>query len=65
MPAPVTIALTDEEREEFQRLCRSGKTPARIKERLSIILLADEDLSNGEIAERLPFRDPLINEAFF
>ncbi|WP_444957671.1 helix-turn-helix domain-containing protein [Microbulbifer sp. ZKSA002] len=55
VPAPVTIALTDEERKEFQRLCRSGKTPAGIKERLSIVLLGDEDLSNREITERLPF----------
>lgn len=55
MPAPVAIALTDEERKEFNRICRSGKTSARLKERLSIILLADEGLSNGEIAERLPF----------
>ena len=55
MPAPVAIALTDEEREEFRRRCRSGKTPARLKERLSIVLLADEGLSNNEIAERLPF----------
>ncbi|WP_444917102.1 hypothetical protein [Microbulbifer sp. JMSA003] len=57
MSAPVTIALTDEERKEFQRLCRSGKTPAGIKERLSIVLLGDEDLSNREITERLPFSD--------
>lgn len=55
MPAPIPISLTDEQREDYRRICRSGKTPARIKERLSIILLADEGLSNNEIAERLPF----------
>lgn len=55
MPAPVVIALTDEEREEFRRRCRSGKTPARLKERLSIVLFADEGLSNNQIAECLPF----------
>ena len=55
MPAPVTITLSEEEREEFHRLCRSGKTPARLKERLSIVLLADEGLSNAEIFEQLPF----------
>lgn len=55
MPAPIDIALTDQEREEFHRLCRSGKTPARLKERLSIILLADEGLSNSAISEHLPF----------
>lgn len=55
MPAPVTITLSEEERKEFHRLCRSGKTPARLKERLSIVLLADEGLSNAEISEQLPF----------
>lgn len=55
MPAPIAIALTNEERTEFHRCCRSGKTPARLKERLSIVLLADEGLSNVEISERLPF----------
>jgi transposase len=55
MPAPVVIALTDEVRQEFHRCCRSGKTPARLKERLSIVLLADEGLTNVEIAEQLPF----------
>lgn len=55
MPAPITIALTEEQRGEYHRWCRSGKTPARLKERLSIILLADEGLSNSEISDRLPF----------
>lgn len=55
MPAPVTIALTEEERNEFQRRCRSGKTPTRLKERLSIVLFADEGLTNNEISERMPF----------
>ena len=54
MTLPVLIDLTDEERIEFHRLCRSGKTEARLKERLSIILLADEGLTNGEIAEAMP-----------
>lgn len=35
-------------------MCRSGKTPVRIKERLSVVLLADEGLTNGEIAEHVP-----------
>lgn len=55
MPAPVAISLTEEERKEFYRRCRSKKTPARLKERLSIVLLADEGLTNNEILERLPF----------
>ena len=55
MPAPVIVSLTDEQRVEFERLCRSGKTPSRIKERLSIVLLADEGLTNEEIVKSLPF----------
>lgn len=55
MPAPILISLTDHQRTEFERRCRSGKTPARIKERLSIILLADAGLTNEEIAQLLPF----------
>lgn len=54
MPAPILIELTEVERKEFHRLCRSGKTPVRMKERLSIALLADEGLSNTEIAEHIP-----------
>lgn len=54
MAAQTLISLSNVERAEFQRLCRSGKTPGRLKERLSIILLADEGLSNGEIAQLMP-----------
>ncbi|ASJ73489.1 IS630 family transposase [Granulosicoccus antarcticus] len=54
MPAPIFIEITEVEREEFHRLCRSGKTPVRLKERLSIVLLADEGLTNTEIAEHVP-----------
>ncbi len=57
MPAPVVITLRAKELDEFTRRRRSGKTPVRIKERLSIVLLADEGLSNAEIAGLLP--DPL------
>lgn len=60
MPAPVIIELTEEQRNEFHRCCRSGKTPRRLKERLSIVLLADEGLSNYEICKRLPFSIPKI-----
>lgn len=48
------INLSEDERSEFQRRCCSGKTPARIKERLSIVLLADEGLNNVEIANHMP-----------
>jgi len=54
MPAPTIIELTEQERQEFHRLCRSGKTPVRLKERLSIVLLADEGLTNVEIAQFVP-----------
>lgn len=54
MSAPILIELTDQEREEFHRRCRSGKTEVRLKERLSIVLLADEGLTNTEIAEQIP-----------
>ena len=54
MAAPVPITLTDEERQEYHRRCRSGKTTKRVKERLSIVLLADEGLSNREIKNLLP-----------
>jgi transposase len=60
MPASTLIELTEQEREEFHRLCRSGKTPVRIKERLSIVLLADEGLTNAEIAQEIPISAPTI-----
>jgi len=54
MPAAVDIVLSEKERKEFYRLCRSGTTPARMKERLSIVLLADEGLTKAEIAKQMP-----------
>ena len=54
MGAPAAIVLSPEERKEYERLCRSGMTAVRLKERLAIILLADEGLNNGEISRRLP-----------
>jgi len=56
MPSSIQIDLTEQEREEFHRQCRSGKTTVQMKERLSIVLLADEGLSNVEIAEQLPMQ---------
>jgi len=40
-------------RTDFYRLRRSGTTPARMKKRLSIVLFADEGLTNGEIAQQM------------
>jgi transposase len=54
MPASTIIELSEQERKEFHRLCRSGKTLVRIKERLSVVLLSDEGLTNTEIAEYVP-----------
>ena len=48
------MQLTDEEREEFHQRFRSGKTAVRVKERLSIMLLADVRLTNTEISEHVP-----------
>jgi len=41
MGAPVSIVLQRNERKKYEQLCRSGKTPVRLKERLTIALLAD------------------------
>lgn len=60
MPAATVIELTDEERIEFRRLCRSGKTSIRLKQRLSIVLLADEGLTNTEIADHIPLNSMTV-----
>ena len=60
MPAPTIIELSDIQRDEFQRLCRSGKTTVRLKQRLSIVLLADEGLTNSEIAAHVPLNPMTI-----
>jgi len=53
MPSVLQIELSDEQRNEYHQRCRSGKTEYRLKERLSIVLLADEGLTNVEISEVL------------
>ena len=53
MGAPISIVLQRNERKKYEQLCRSGKTPVRLKERLTIVLLADDGLNNGEIAEHM------------
>ncbi len=55
IPAPVAKSLTEEKCKKFHRRSRSKKTSVRLKERLSIVLLSNEELSNNEISERLPF----------
>ena len=51
MGAPVSIVLQRNERQKYEPLCRSVKTPVRLKERLTIVLPADDGLNNAEIAE--------------
>jgi transposase len=53
MGAPIAIVLSPKDRKRYEQLSRSGKTPARLQERLKIVLLANAGLTNGEIAERL------------
>ena len=53
MGAPVAIDLPSKEQQEYERLCRSGKTPVRLRDRLTIVLLANDGLNNGEIAQQL------------
>jgi transposase len=53
MGAPVSIVLQRSERKKYEQLCRSGKTRVRLKERLTIVLLANDGLNNGEIAQEL------------
>lgn len=61
MPAPTLIELTDEQRNEYRRMCRSGKTEFRLKQRLSIVLLSDEGLNNTEIAEAISISAPTVS----
>lgn len=60
MPAPTVIELSDAQRREYRRLSRSGKTTVRLKQRLSIVLLADEGLTNSEIAAHVPLNPMTI-----
>jgi len=53
MGAPVPIVLSREEKRKYEQMTRSGKTSVRLKERLTIILLANDGLNNGEISERM------------
>ena len=53
MGASVSIVLQRNERKKYKQLCCSGKTTVRLKERLTIVLLADDGLNKGEIAEHM------------
>ena len=54
MPSAVEIRLTTSERTELENICHSTDTAEQIRERLKIILLADDGLTNEEISRRLP-----------
>lgn len=48
---------------DFQRLCRSGKTTVGLKQQPSIVLIAGEGLTNGEVAAHVPL-DPIPIDAW-
>lgn len=50
MRVAVQVVLSEEEREELERLARGRKVPARVVERARIVLLAAEGKQNQEIA---------------
>lgn len=54
------VDLTAEERDELQRLLRSGKTAARKLTRARILLKADDGLTDDEIAEEIGTSVPTI-----
>jgi transposase len=47
------IVLTDEQREQLQRLSRGRRVPVRLAQRASIVLLAADGLENKQIGQRL------------
>jgi transposase len=54
------VDLTAEERDELQRLLRSGKTAARKLTRAQILLKADDGLTDAEIADEIGTCVPTI-----
>jgi len=57
-----SIELTSEQRSDVQALSRQPKAQARFVERARIILLADEGLSNAQIAQRLSTRPARVSK---
>ncbi len=47
------IVLTDEQREELERLSRGRRVSVRLAQRASIVLLAADGLENKQIGELL------------
>jgi putative transposase len=50
---PLLIQVDAGERDELERLLRRHSTSQALAQRISIVLLADEGLNNGEIARKL------------
>jgi len=53
MKRATPIELTDEQRQELERLSRGRRVSVRLAQRASIVLLAAEGLQNKQIGERL------------
>ena len=53
MRRATSIVLTDEQRDQLQRLSRGRRVSVRLAQRASIVLLAAEGLENRQIGERL------------
>lgn len=53
MKQATPIVLTDEQREELERLSRGRRVSVRLAQRASIVLLAADGLENKQIGERL------------
>jgi transposase len=52
-PPPPTIVLTEQEREQLERLVRARATGQQLAARARVILLAADGLSTAEVARRL------------
>ena len=56
------LVLSDEQREQLQGLARSRSLPSGLVNRVRIVLLAAEGVSNKEIASRLGLSQPTVGK---
>jgi hypothetical protein len=65
MSKPLSVSLTDENRESLRHLTRSGIAPARVQTRARILLLADrgqgERRSHLQISQALSVSGPTVS----
>lgn len=65
MSKPLSVSLTDEDRESLRELTRSGSAPARVQTRARILLLADrgqgEKRSHLQITQALLVSGPTVS----